>query len=70
MATNENDEGNVAGADREPIAGYRRRVIVKFKDRVQLPRENAARMAESLGAGPWSELAAQFPGSRWNRSFP
>jgi hypothetical protein len=60
MAVNENS--NPSGANRQPVAGYRRRVIVKFKDHVQLPRENAARVAESMGAGPWSELAAQFPG--------
>jgi len=58
----ENESSNPSDAHRQPVAGYRRRVVIKFKDHIRLPRENAARVAESLGAGPWSELAAQFPG--------
>jgi hypothetical protein len=63
MATNENENAATPGMERaRPGPGYRRRVIVKFKDHVQLPREDAARMVESLGVGPWNALAAQFEG--------
>lgn len=60
MATNEN--GNPARDQPQPGTGYRRRVIVKFKDHVQLPSENAARMVEAGEVGPWGALAAQFQG--------
>ena len=62
MATNENGNRGMPAADRQPVAAYRRRVIVKFKDHVQLPRQEAARMVESLAVGPWEALAAQFQG--------
>lgn len=56
-----NNKGIPAG-EPQPGTGYRRRVIVKFKDHVQLPAENAARMVMTGGAGPWEALAAQFQG--------
>lgn len=63
MATNENESTVTPGMERaRPGPGYRRRVIVKFKDHVQLPRKDTARMVESLGVGPWDALAAQFEG--------
>ena len=63
MATNENESAATPGMERaRPGPGYRRRVIVKFKDHVQLPRKDTARMVESLGVGPWNALAAQFEG--------
>jgi serine protease len=62
MATNENGNRGMPTGEQPPAAAYRRRVIVKFKDHVQLPRQEAARMVESLGVGPWNALAAQFQG--------
>ncbi|MGH8685927.1 MAG: hypothetical protein ACREUM_11310, partial [Nitrosospira sp.] len=67
MATNENPTasatpGNPREGEPPPGASYRPRVIVKFKDHVQLPRENTARMVEARGVGPWGALTAQFQG--------
>ena len=62
MATNENGNRGMPTGEQPPAAAYRRRVIVKFKDHIQLPRQEAARMVESLGVGPWNALAAQFQG--------
>jgi len=62
MAANENGNRGIPAVDHQPVPAYRRRVIVKFKDHVQLPRENAARIVEDLGIGPWDALAAQFQG--------
>lgn len=45
-----------------PGTGFRRRVIVKFKDHVPVPREDALRSLERGDAGPWSMLVTQFPG--------
>ncbi|SEL24053.1 S8 family peptidase [Nitrosovibrio tenuis] len=59
----ENKNSSAPGNDKErPGSGYRKRVIVKFKDHVQLPREGAARMLDTLGIGPWDALAARFEG--------
>lgn len=42
---------------------YRPRVIVKFRDHVQLPYDQTAeKQIEALGIGPWEQLAAQFEG--------
>ena len=62
MANNNNGNPATPAGVPQPGTGYRRRVIVKFKDHVQLPRENAARMVMTGGAGPWEALAAQFQG--------
>lgn len=45
-----------------PPAGYRRRVIVKFRDHVQLPAKGAAKAVEEEGFGPWRQLASRFEG--------
>lgn len=52
----------MAGADQQPAMPFRRRVIVKFKEHIQLPRQDAARTVEALGVDPWKALTAQFPG--------
>jgi hypothetical protein len=42
---------------------YRPRVIVKFRDHIQLRHEqSAAREIEQRGIGPWQRLAAEFKG--------
>jgi serine protease len=47
-----------------------RRVIVKFRDAVILPYEDAAeRHVVRLGVGPWTELAQRFKGIRLDRLF-
>ena len=35
---------------------------MKFKEHVQLPREDTARVLERQGVGPWNALAARFEG--------
>src|SRR5687768_8029820 len=63
MAINESEDSTPPGMEQAQIVpGYRRRVIVKFKDHVQLPREDTARAMESMGVGPWNALTAQFQG--------
>jgi serine protease len=42
---------------------YRPRVVVKFRDHIQLPYDRtAASQIEELGIGPWEQLAAEFEG--------
>ena len=42
---------------------YRPRIIVKFRDHIQLPDDRTvAREIESRGIGPWQRLAAEFKG--------
>ena len=42
---------------------YRPRVIVKFREHIQLRRDqSAARQIEQRGIGPWQRLAAEFKG--------
>ncbi|HJT51427.1 MAG TPA: S8 family peptidase [Nitrosospira sp.] len=63
MGTNEEAGPAAPGMEQAlPIPGFRRRVIVKFKDHVQLPREEVTRALESGMAGPWGTLAARFEG--------
>ena len=63
MAGIEGENSGTPGTEQaRPGPGFRRRVVVKFKDHVRLPREDTARALERQGAGPWSELAAQFEG--------
>lgn len=63
MATNEGESSGVPGTEQaRPGPGFRRRVVVKFKEHVQAPREDTARALELRGVGPWSALAAQFEG--------
>jgi hypothetical protein len=48
---------------RRPTADYRTRVIVKFRDHIQLPYDRTAQSRiEPLGIGPWDRLAAEFKG--------
>lgn len=46
----------------EPPRLYPRRVIVKFRDHVQLPTDDPARSVEQLGVGPWTSLCDRFQG--------
>jgi serine protease len=49
---------------------YQPRVIVKFRDHVQIPYEDGAeRHIVELGLGPWERLEAQFPGISLVRLF-
>jgi Subtilase family len=42
---------------------YRPRVVVKFRDHIQLPYDRtAANLVEELGIGPWKRLATEFKG--------
>jgi serine protease len=63
MATNEGESSGVPGTEQARLGpGFRRRVVVKFKEHVQVPREDSARALERQGVGPWNALAAQFEG--------
>jgi serine protease len=63
MAGIEGENSGTPGTEQaRPGPGFRRRVVVKFKDHVQLPREDTARALERQGVGPWNELAARFGG--------
>src|SRR5438445_13821104 len=53
-----------------PNGDIRRRVVVKFRDAVNLPYEDGAeRHVVRLGVGPWTELAQRYQGVRLNRLF-
>ena len=53
-----------------PNVDISRRVIVKFRDAVDLPYEDGAEAhVIRRGVGPWAELAQRFPGIRLNRLF-
>ena len=53
-----------------PNKNIPRRVVVKFRDAVNLPYEDGAeRHVVRLGVGPWTELAQRFQGVRLNRLF-
>ena len=63
MATNEGESSGVPGTEQARLGpGFRRRVVVKFKEHVQVPREDTARALERQGVGPWNALAARFEG--------
>jgi serine protease len=63
MATKEGESSGVPGTEQaRPGPGFRRRVVVKFKEHVQVSREDTARALELQGVGPWNALAAQFEG--------
>jgi serine protease len=51
------------GSPSRPQAQYRPRVIVKFREQIQLPYDRtAAREIEQRGIGPWERLEAEFKG--------
>jgi hypothetical protein len=51
-------------------AGYRPRVVVKFRDTVELPYEDGAeKYVEQYEVGPWGRLAKEFPGITLRRLF-
>src|SRR5437016_4145790 len=53
-----------------PNKNIPRRVVVKFRDAVNLPYEDGAeRHVVRLGVGPWTELAQRFQAVRLNRLF-
>jgi serine protease len=50
--------------------GYRRRVVVKFADFVQLPYEDGVEdYIRRYGIGPWDELSQNFPGITLKRLY-
>ena len=52
MATNEGESSGVPGTEQaRPGPGFRRRVVVKFKEHVHVPREDTARALELQGVG-------------------
>lgn len=52
------------------VGQYRPRVIVKFRDHIQLPYDRtAASLLDKLGIGPWERIAAQFKGIALNPLF-
>ena len=52
MAGIEGENSGTPGTEQaRPGPGFRRRVVVKFKDHVQLPREDTARALERQGVG-------------------
>jgi len=49
---------------------YTPRVVVKFRDAVQLPyQDGTEKYVEAQRIGPWKELAARHPGIRMRRLF-
>jgi hypothetical protein len=63
-------QGATSNAGDQDIAGYSPRVVVKFRDEVELPYEDGAeRYIEELGIGPWDELASEFGGITLRRLF-
>jgi serine protease len=50
--------------------GYVPRVVVKFRDGVQLPYEDGVeKLLDRLQIGPWKELAERYPAIRMRRLF-
>ena len=50
--------------------GYRRRVVVKFHDFVEIPYEDGAEVfVAKYGIGPWEDLFRVFPGVSLKRMF-
>lgn len=50
--------------------GYSPRVVVKFRDGIQLPYDDRVESRlEELKIGPWKKLVAQFPGISMRRMF-
>ena len=59
-----------AKSPRRSRGEYRPRVIVKFRDHIQLRHEqSAAREIEQRGIGPWQRLASEFKGITMSRSL-
>lgn len=50
--------------------GYTPRVVVKFRDFVQLPyQDGVEKYLDKLSVGPWRQLAERFPGIRIRRMY-
>ncbi len=50
--------------------GYRPRVVVKFRDHVQLPYEDGVeKVFKKLQIGPWEQLSKEFPGLTFRRLY-
>lgn len=50
--------------------GYNPRVVVKFRDNIELPyTDKAQEYLDKLKVGPWQRLATQFPGITMRRMF-
>jgi len=70
MARTKSRAARVRSPKGRMTGGDRPRVVVKFRDGVQLPYEDGAeKYVERLRVGPWSKLAAEFPGARLTRMF-
>lgn len=55
---------------KEQASGYTPRVVVKFRDFVQLPYQDGAdKYLDKMNIGPWQRLAELFPGIRLRRMF-
>jgi len=53
-----------------PNSKIPRRVVVKFRDGVDIPYEDGAeRHLDRLGIGLWGELAQRYPGARFDRLY-
>ena len=64
MATNENGNRGMPAAEQQPAAAYRRRVIVKFKDHVQLPRVHTGLWQRSDATRRDTDVTSKFVSSR------
>jgi len=50
--------------------GYRPRVVVKFRDRAEVPYvDGVEKVIQNLQLGPWERLAKRFPGLTFKRMF-
>ncbi len=66
MALDNNNEYSISEKSRDVI--YHPRVVVKFKDEIQLPYiDDVEEYLEKIG--PWSELQERFPGIEMSRLF-
>ena len=52
------------------IVGYRPRVVVKFRDHIELPyQDGVEKFIQRLQLGPWERLSTQFPGITLKRLY-
>ena len=63
------DRGQIS-AKQGQIEGYRPRVVVKFRDYVELPYQDGVEAYfEKLRIGPWERIAKEFPGATMRRMY-
>ena len=59
-----------ASMNGKAVPGYTPRVVVKFRDGVDLPYDdNVEKLLDTRQIGPWRRLSTQFPGVRMRRMF-